>query len=180
MEPWSSLLFAYLLGGITFLPLVLIAIFLHGLYSFPIRNDVDTRTQKDDEKDNVVQAGDDLSALDAARKDEAKTRASRELDVAAGYFAVCREYTPTGINAKPIERVTPAGNTTIAAPSPSVYQTMYRSIFERRATSGPLKDSGVSQRPKRAGNVFFLVLRCVHPRLDMKQVANVGNQGTVI
>ena len=83
-----------------------------------------------------------------------------ETDVAAGYFAVCREYTPMGINAKPIERSTPVGSATVAAPSPSVYQTMYRSIFDRKPSPGPLDNkNGASQRPKKAGNVFFVVLR---------------------
>jgi hypothetical protein len=113
--------------------------------------------------DNIVQPGDDTTALDAARaasREDAKARAARELEVAAGYFAVCREYTPMGINAKPIERSTPLGSTTVASPSPSVYQTMYRSIFDRKPAQGPLDNkAAVSQRPKKAGNVFYVVLR---------------------
>ena len=70
-----------------------------------------------------------------------------------------------GINAKPIERATPVGSTTVAAPSPSVYQAMYRSIFDRKQGPGPLDNgsSNSSQRPKRAGNVFYVVLRLVVP-----------------
>ena len=64
-----------------------------------------------------------------------------------------------GINAKPIERSTPLGSTTVAPPSPSVYQTMYRSIFDRKPVAGPLDNNGLSQRPKKAGNVFYVVLR---------------------
>ncbi|KAM6535640.1 hypothetical protein FALCPG4_005189 [Fusarium falciforme] len=87
---------------------------------------------------DIVHKGDDTTALDAAKKahkDETRAHAN-DLDVAAGFFAVCREYTPMGINAKPIERSTPVGSTTVASPSPSVYQTMYRSIFERKPTPG--------------------------------------------
>ena len=92
------------------------------------------------------------------------------MDPASGYFAVCREYTPMGINAKPIERSTPVGSATVAAPSPSVYQTMYRSIFERKGPAagaagsagggvGAGENNSMSQRPKNAGNVFYVVLR---------------------
>ena len=87
-----------------------------------------------------------------------------------------------GINAKPIERATPIGSAAVASPSPSVYQTMYRSIFDwatrgaaRAGTlagsigsggplsseSGAASGGGASQRPKKAGNVFYVVLRLV-------------------
>ncbi|CAI4218302.1 unnamed protein product [Parascedosporium putredinis] len=112
------------------------------------------------------QAGDDVAALKEAqdaKKEGAKSRLTTEPDVAAGYFAVCREYTPMGINAKPIERQTPVGSATVAAPSQSVYQTMYKSIFDRKQTASPLDAGGAgSQRPKRAGNVFYVALRHGH------------------
>ncbi|PHH64081.1 hypothetical protein CDD81_5074 [Ophiocordyceps australis] len=160
MGSWTALLVAYVVGGITFVPLVLVTVLLHGYFSFPRRDDVDG-------SDDILQPGDDAEPLQAAKKAAAdsKTRAARDLDldVAAGYFAVCREYTPMGINAKPIERSTPMGSTTVAAPSPSVYQTMYRSIFDRKSVAGPLENtSGLSQRPKKAGNVFYVVLRHGH------------------
>lgn len=160
MGAWTTLLAVYLLGGITFIPLVLIAVLAHAHYTFPTRDDVEPPI-RDGDKDAIVQPGDDTAALDAARKDDTKTRPNRDLDVAAGYFAVCREYTAMGINAKPIERSTPVGSTTVAPPSPSVYQTMYRSIFDRKPASGPLDKNGMNQRPKKAGNVFYVVLRYV-------------------
>jgi hypothetical protein len=157
MGSWTGFLFTYLLGGLTFIPLVLCAILLHAYLTFPYREDLEN--DPTNEKDIVVQPGDDIAAIEA-HKDEAKPRANHDSDVAAGYFAVCREYTPMGINAKPIERSTPVGSTTVAAPSPSVYQTMYRSIFDRKQASGPLDNkNGMSQRPKKAGNVFYVVLR---------------------
>ncbi|KAK4149109.1 hypothetical protein C8A00DRAFT_38300 [Chaetomidium leptoderma] len=160
---WTSFLLAYLFGGITFLPLLAIVIFAHAYLTSPYRKDADvapTATGDDD----LVQPDDDLEPLTAAQKDDAKPRAAHhEPDVAAGYFAVCREYTPMGINAKPIERSTPVGSATVASPSPSVYQTMYRSIFDRKQTPGPLDNkNGASQRPKKAGNVFYVVLRHGH------------------
>lgn len=168
------MLLAYLLGGVTFIPLVLVAVLAHAYLSFPHRHDVDASSgsgatatsMNDDGKDGIVQPGDDTADLDTAKKDgngKSSTRPSEHLDVASGYFAVCREYTPMGINAKPIERSTPVGSTTVAAPSPSVYQTMYRSIFDRKAApTGPVDNSGMSQRPKKAGNVFYVVLRWVY------------------
>lgn len=160
MGPWTTLLVTYLLGGVTFVPLVVLAVLLHAHYTLPYRYDLDHH-------DAIVQPGDDTEPLEAEKKksaaDEANTRATRDLDVAAGYFAVCRDYTPMGLNAKPIERSTPVGSTTVAPSSPSVYQTMYRSIFDRRPVAGPLDsnktNSSMSQRPKKAGNVFYVVLR---------------------
>jgi hypothetical protein len=155
---WTSFLFAYFLGGITFLPLVAVAILAHAYYVLPYREDADPGLKY--AADDLVQPGDDLDALKAA-KQEAKP-SHHDSDVAAGYFAVCREYTPMGINAKPIERSTPVGSATVASPSPSVYQTMYRSIFDRKSGPGPLDhNGGTSQRPRRAGNVFYVVLRYV-------------------
>lgn len=163
---WTGFLLTYLFGGLTFIPLVLAAVLLHAHLTFPVR---DEDTSQDDENDanGIVQPGDDMAALREAQKEELKQRLLAESDTAAGYFAVCREYTPMGINAKPIERSTPVGSTTVAAPSQSVYQSMYRSIFDRKPTPDPLSDNkGVSQRPKKAGNVFYVVLRYVASRLS--------------
>lgn len=164
MGSWTSLLVAYLLGGLTFIPLLLAAAFTYFFYLLPQQENGDSGRSPD--ADDIVQPRDDTSALEAEKakqkinKEEAKPRANSELDVAAGFFAVCREYTPMGINAKPIERSTPVGSTTVASPSPSVYQTMYRSLFERKPAAGPLDNgNNASQRPKNAGNVFYVVLR---------------------
>ncbi|KAI1211923.1 uncharacterized protein F4807DRAFT_416905 [Annulohypoxylon truncatum] len=159
---WSGFLLTYLFGGVTFIPLVLAAVLLHAHYMFPVRDGDSLRDDAND-ADNIVQPGDDTTALREAQKEESRQRLLAESDVAAGYFAVCREYTPMGINAKPIERSTPVGSTTVAAPSQSVYQSMYRSIFDRKPTPNPLDDNkSVSQRPKKAGNVFYVVLRHGH------------------
>jgi hypothetical protein len=161
MGTWSGFLFAYLLGGLTFIPLTICAIVAHAYLTFPHRED--TEVPPADNQDDIVHPDDHLEALEAERHkstQDVKIHASRDSDVAAGYFAVCREYTPMGINAKPIERSTPIGSTTVAAPSPSVYQTMYRTIFDRKQTPGPLDHkNGHNHRPKKAGNVFYVVLR---------------------
>jgi hypothetical protein len=154
----TAFLLTYLFGGVTFVPLVILAVLLHAHLTFPVHDDASVVRISD--ADSIVQPGDDTTDLEAAQKEESRQKLLADSDVAAGYFAVCREYTPMGINAKPIERSTPVGSTTVAAPSPSVYQSMYRSIFDRKQAPSPLDDSkSVSQRPKRAGNVFYVVLR---------------------
>lgn len=161
MGSWTGFLLTYLLGGVTFLPLMVLVVLVHAHFTFPYREDADPVKVTND--DDPVRPGDDLAPLKAAQKElkeHAKKSSHSETETAAGYFAVCREYAPMGINAKPIERSTPIGSTTVAAPSQSVYQTMYRSIFDRKQQSGPLDNSkSISQRPKKAGNVFYVVLR---------------------
>ncbi|PHH71000.1 hypothetical protein CDD80_5602 [Ophiocordyceps camponoti-rufipedis] len=154
---WTALLVAYFVGGVTLIPLVVAVVFVHGYYTFPRRDDVDPFSEDDHVEYNHVV--DETSPL--LPGESSKARPSTEAEVAAGYFAVCREYTPMGINAKPIERSTPLGSTTVASPSPSVYQTMYRSIFDRKPTATQ-DGNGLSQRPKKAGNVFYVVLRHGH------------------
>lgn len=160
MGTLSSLLVAYLLGGVTFIPLLIIAVLAHAHYTFPHRDNLDASTKENEQnaEDGIVQPGDDTAALEAVKKDDAKAQ-RQDPGVAAGYFAVCREYTPMGINAKPIERSTPVGSATVAAPSQSVYQSMYRSLFDRKNASSPAENSGASARPKKAGNIFYIVLR---------------------
>ena len=152
----------YLLGGLTFLPILLAIVLLHAYFTFPVRHlssiSSDTasdtlRDGKDDERNLKPRA----SIADIAEK----FKRPHEPDVAAGYFAVCREYVPGGINGKPPERTTPHG-TVITTESPSVYQSMYRSIFDRK--QGPSLDPGKGngKTVKRARNVFFVVLRHGH------------------
>ncbi|EHK22517.1 uncharacterized protein TRIVIDRAFT_10875 [Trichoderma virens Gv29-8] len=164
MAAWTTILVAYLVGGITFVPLVVASIFIYGYYNLPYRRVLGI--QDDHDEGDIVHPGDDTTALDEARRERNNSeskRANADIDVAAGYFAVCREYIPMGINAKPVERSTPIGSATVTPTSPSVYQTMYRSIFDRKAAASSMENSSsVSQRPKKAGNVFYVVLRHGH------------------
>ncbi|KAI3341068.1 hypothetical protein F4824DRAFT_363581 [Ustulina deusta] len=186
MGGWTAFLLTYLLGGVTFVPLVIVAVLLHARFVFPVHDDSSSPRASD--ADSIVQPGDDTSDLESAQKEESRQKLLADSDVAAGYFAVCREYTPMGINAKPIERSTPVGSTTVAAPSPSVYQTMYRSIFDRKQAPSPLDDNkSVSQRPKRAGNVFYVVLRHGHlmlfdddEQLEVRHVISLANHNVSI
>lgn len=86
------------------------------------------------------------------RVDESKAsallNASRDQDVAAGYFAVCREYVPGGVNATPSSRKI-AGHE-----SASVYQNLYRNMLKKGETS---QEPGTPV--KRTANVFFVVMR---------------------
>lgn len=146
----SSFVFIYTLGGLTFLPLLLGLVLLHAHLTFPTRP-----TNLPPASDDLRQPGDDdILQSGAGGLDEKFRSRGRDADVAAGYFAVCREYVPGGVNGKPPERTTPAG-AVVAAESPSVYQSMYRSIFDR--AKAPTIDPGKGVR--RARNVFFVVLR---------------------
>ena len=148
----STFLVIYVLGGITFIPLLLVAGFAYAYFTLPVPNQTD-RTDREQSNGHIKDsAASELQSL----PDELKPRA-HDPDVAAGYFAVCREYVPGGINGKPPERTTPAG-AIVAPESPSVYQSMYRSIFDRNKTSTPTLD-GANGKAKRARNVFYVVLR---------------------
>ena len=151
----------YLLGGITFLPLILISILLHGYFTFPIH---ESAAYGSDEASTIIRPGDDTDAIKRAQNtlgDKFQLRNNHEAEVAAGYFAVTREYTPGGINAAPPERTTPIGSTTVSAASQSVYQSMYKSIFERKPHSSPLDNKGTGKPQRKGGNVFYVVLRWV-------------------
>ncbi|KAI1176393.1 hypothetical protein F4777DRAFT_274918 [Nemania sp. FL0916] len=188
MGGWTVFVLAYLFGGVTLIPLIAVAILAHAYLILPVHDE--SRSAPTSDADAIVQPGDDTSGLDLAlaQKEESRQKLLADSDVAAGYFAVCREYTPMGINARPIERSTPVGSTTVAAPSPSVYQTMYRSIFDRKQAPGPLDENkSVSQRPRRAGNVFYVVLRHGHlmlfdddEQLEVRHVISLVNHNVNI
>lgn len=155
-------LIAYLLGGLTFIPVLVILVLLHAYFTLPVYSSSTgseesfTFSLRDHQDD-----GRNLKSRASATSLSEKFHRRHETDVAAGYFAVCREYVPGGINGKPPERTTPAG-AVVATESPSVYQSMYRSIFDRR--QGPSLDAGKGngKMVKRARNLFFVVLRHGH------------------
>jgi hypothetical protein len=184
MASFAAYAAVYVLGGLTFVPLVLGLLVLHAYIALPQpslpsqpreeqrdnrdnRDNRDSRDNRDKRSDSVLQRNDKRSDALRHPNDDLKTGSDQlktdtdllsgsfqrhEADV-AGYFAVCREYVPGGVNGKPPERTTPAGEV-VAAGSPSVYQSMYRSIFDRKQP--PTIDPGGSRK---ARNVFFVVLR---------------------
>lgn len=152
----------YILGGLTFLPVLLSLVLLHAYFFFPHHSP--TTRGADIIADSIRDSTDDghnIKSEKAIANLPDQFQRSHEPDVAAGYFAVCREYVPGGINGKPPERITPAG-TVVAMESPSVYQTMYRSIFDRRQSPSLEPGKGNGRAVKRARNVFFVVLRHGH------------------
>lgn len=158
MGSLAGFLFVYTLGGLTFIPLLLCGLFIHAYLTFPVHSEPDTAYREPD----IIREGDDEDAIKDVQKSldvKFQPRSSREADVAAGYFAVCREYTPGGVNGKPPERTSPVGSTTVSAPSPSVYQSMYRSIFDRKQNNSPLDNKGAGRPQRKGGNVFYVVLR---------------------
>ncbi|KAK4692553.1 hypothetical protein P7C71_g4675, partial [Lecanoromycetidae sp. Uapishka_2] len=160
-----TFLATYILGGVTFLPIILALLLLHAYLTLPKRGSTSGAAGSlESSADSLFDTNDDgrnIKTGASASSFAEKFHRRHEPDVAAGYFAVCREYVPGGINGKPPERTTPAG-AVIATESPSVYQSMYRSIFDRK--QGPTLDSGKSSgKPiKRARNIFFVVLRHGH------------------
>ena len=159
MGPIKWFLFVYVLGGLTFVPLLILLVLLHAYYTLPAPKD-DTIESGHDDPAQLRRLDDEKGILKSVTDDlEEKFHRRHDSDVAAGYFAVCREYVPGGVNGKPPERLTPAGDV-VAQESPSVYQTMYRSIFDRsqKPTIEPNKD-GTGKAVKRANNVFYVVLR---------------------
>lgn len=154
----ATFLLLYLLGGLTFLPGIVLIFICHLYLTSSIRHS--RPALNNGVEGSLVRPADTKDALKSGKDQLPEQLRSREADVAAGYFAVCREYVPGGINGKPPERTTPAG-AVVAAESPSVYQSMYRSIFDRGKSQTPSIEGGKSSgKPvKRARNVFHVVLR---------------------
>ena len=157
MGSFANFLIVYLLGGFTLIPLVLSIILLYVYLTLP---DAPTLQQTCEQPSDVVRhPTDDAYSLKSGTDQLAeKFYQTHDSDVAAGYFAVCREYIPGGVNGKPPERTTPTGEV-VATESPSVYQAMYRSLFERKQTPSIEPTKANEKRIKRARNVFFIVLR---------------------
>lgn len=150
----TSFLFGYLLGGFTFLPLLAVA-----AYFCLTRPHKDRTAPSDPQTVPSIEEEDITKQELAGLPSEVQVR-QHDPGGASGYFAVTRAYVPGGASCKPPERSTPAGST-IGGESPSVYQTMYRSIFERNKQPSPSMDAskGNSRGTKRSRNVFYVVLR---------------------
>lgn len=158
-------LWGYLIGGLTLLPTLLALGWFWGTRLVDAKAQEPAQGQESTEKrrtsDSSIAKGDGDAAslgvgLDEKTLEKLK-RSTHEPDTFAGYFAVCREYVPGGVNGKPPDRLTPAG-ATVTMESPSVYQSMYRSIFDRNKTASPSIDTA-NAKNKRARNVFYVVLR---------------------
>lgn len=200
MGSFTGYVVIYILGGVTFIPLIAALLFLHAYLTLksPVNQDESlsssssaaagavSNQQPGSAVDNVRNGnGNDkngsharrLSLLSRPNDDQFSLKSGtdvlaekfqrvHESDVAAGYFAVCREYVPGGVNGKPPERTTPAGEVVgTESQSPSVYQSMYRSIFERKTASASIEPGNTNggRNFRKARNVFYIVLRFVFP-----------------
>ncbi|KAL5337545.1 hypothetical protein BJX70DRAFT_369035 [Aspergillus crustosus] len=166
-----NLVVVYLLGGLTFIPLVLMLVALSSYLALPPASPLSEQASNSVDT-SIRRLNDDQYSL-KSRTDELAENFYRthDTDVAAGYFVVCREYVPGGVNGKPPERTTPAGEV-IAAESPSVYQTMYRSLFDRKQAPTIEPTKTTTKNGKRTRNMFYIVLRHGHLMLydDANQV----------
>jgi len=156
----------YLIGGLTLIPALLTVAWFWGTTLVDTVGDVDKIGAADGHGTNPHPSKDkhdESSGVGVGLDDEILEKLKGKThvpDVCAGYFAVCREYVPGGVNGKPPDRTTPAG-AVISVESPSVYQSMYRSIFDRNKATNPTIDAS-NNRNKKARNVFFVVLRLGH------------------
>jgi len=157
----GALIGGWILGGLTVVPVLAWIFWTYGTANLahkqPDRSHHETAGLNDPFRDEAEKEGPGLYHGDSI-PDILKGR-KHDPDVASGYFAVCREYVPGGTNGKPPERTTPAG-AVVALESPSVYQSMYRSLFDRNKMVGPSIDGGQG-KSRKARNVFYVVLRCV-------------------
>jgi hypothetical protein len=149
---FTTLLIVYVLGGLSFIPLLVALFLVYGYFAFP-------EVVRHPPKEVLEREGDN----DVFKTDDEKLvrRLANSVDVAAGYFLVTREWVPSGINGRPPERASPAGSTPPPhSSSPSVYQSMYRSLFDRKSSfSSADSNSSQKTRGKRPLNEFFVVLR---------------------
>ena len=171
MSGFSLYLALYILGGLTFLPIVLGVVLLHAQLTLP-RQRVVRASDTADQRQSLYDSHDGKFASITPPVSLAKElERDHGPDVAEGYFAVCREYVPGGINGKPPERTTPAGEV-VTGESPSLYQSMYRSLFDKKQAPMIEANKGNTKVTKRARNVFYVVLRHGHLMLydDSEQV----------
>ena len=181
----STLVFVYILGGVTFLPLLLAAVLLPSWLLLPkVEEEVGERKRGDAYLENEK----DGHTREQEAKDKQAYAASTTPDNgAAGTFAVLRRYDfpaanavlTAKSNAGGVASGVPAadGNTeTAGTSSESVYQSMYRSVFDRsktNASSSSLMESqaegsdGVSGRARKRtsatpATVFYIALRHGH------------------
>ncbi|OAL24952.1 hypothetical protein AYO20_10555 [Fonsecaea nubica] len=173
MGPFKWFLFVYILGGLTFVPLLIALVLLYAYYTLPPPEVKTEKPKSSDDPAQLLRPEDDKIAFKTGTDDLAEQfHRKHDSDVAAGYFAVCREYVPGGVPGKPPDKLTPAGDLAVQE-SPSVYQSMYRSIFDRsqKPTIEPNKD-GAGKNVRKTNNVFYVVLRHGHLMLydDIQQL----------
>nr|POF05418.1 putative ph domain-containing protein [Quercus suber] len=168
----ASLAFTYVLGGLTFVPLLLVLILVPAWYLLP------TADRSDAVKDVTKRTGQNEELADSSSVDGQDLGATGD-GAASGTFAVLRSYhfqsALTALNAKTGNAANTNG-TIEGAPDTSgesVYQSMYRSVFDRNksanTTSALLQqeetaDEGNAKARRKTvpTSVFYIVLRHGH------------------
>ena len=129
---FKSLLSAYLLGGVTFLPLLLIAVVATAWYTFPQVPDQDRALKRDGKEGDEV----DSKSKDVGQEDSFSSEGA-----ANATFAVLRSYnfqtalSALGTKPNATYNGAEAAGEGVAQESMSVYQSMYRSVFDRSKTA---------------------------------------------
>jgi hypothetical protein len=168
---FTSLLSAYLLGGVTFIPLLLVTIVATAWFTFPQVPEHDKAQTKGGKAGEEV----DVKSKDAVQDDSTSSEGA-----ANATFAVLRSYNfQTALSSLGTKSNATSNGAADAAgegagqESMSVYQSMYRSVFDRSKTAlnrNPLTEedeasSGAQARIRAAvsaRNVFHIVLRHGH------------------
>ncbi len=179
---FKLLLWTYLLGGLTFIPLLLLLVVLPAWLLLPkVVKDAEPRDERRSKSRELQETEDELSRdVDGSAAVEAAAEAT---------FAVLRAYdfqaANAALNSRHASGNTAGGVTGQAdgesdgtdSPGPSVYQSVYRSVFatgkgntatansSREVLEGEEPTSNVDGRIKRKAtpvNVFYIVLRHGH------------------
>ena len=155
------LLSIYMLGGLTFFPLIFLGLLLHAYLTLPVKvphgqtdGRVDTKSLP-----SKTSSGSYNSKIGSLGRGSTENR-PHGAHVAAAYFAVTREFVSGALSGKSLERSISSGVSTTSE-SPSVYASMYRSVFERAKPLIPsmeMEKDGV-RSTRRTLNVFYIVLR---------------------
>ncbi|GAB7359577.1 hypothetical protein MBLNU230_g6764t1 [Neophaeotheca triangularis] len=173
---FATLACAYLAGGLTFLPLLVLAVLLPAWLLLP---QVDEYGRRDGTRssDGDSNEGQDEAGKKPSLPVDDKFRGPDGSASAEATFAVLRSYNfPTALAAMEARSrsITGEADGTEAAGSESVYQSMYRSVFDRSsknasAAAKPLLDGEDGDAPNArltkaaaAKHCFYVVLRHSH------------------
>ncbi|KAK4495321.1 hypothetical protein PRZ48_013652 [Zasmidium cellare] len=175
---FRTLVFTYLLGGLTFLPLVLAAVLASAWYLLPKAGHAE-EPQRDGAEEKRTEG---VEEVDKEGRHSRSRQESTSDAGASGTFAVLRKYdfqaAIQALNARQNGTATgaaPGNDATagegVASGSESVYQSMYRSVFSSNksaASSTSILDHDEAQqtptnrRKSVSANIMFIVLRHGH------------------
>jgi len=171
---FQTLAIAYVLGGLTFLPLVFATVLASAWYLLPRIRDTDESSSGQKSDAPAAHEGDGVEEQRNRSRQESFSDAG-----ASGTFAVLRQYDfPSAVGALNARNNTGGGANVNADGSlmadagsnESIYQSMYRSVFAGRKDAGAssLLDNGDIQndptvrRKAVPANVMYIVLRHSH------------------